>query len=181
MAWDDDLRGILPPPPGVDPDRQIDWAPQERALALQLPEDYKRFIRIWGPGVLADEVIMLGDVPAGRAPDLSKHALNVDRICRELQANIGGDYDYPNLPDPGAFLSYGMDGSGNYFGWVTGADPSDWNAAVFVDGDAAASVFAGSFADFILAFCRGREDRLPMIHPTLLARPKTYRPMSDPD
>ena len=50
-----------------------------------------RFIRIWGPGVLADEVIIMGDVPVGRAPDLAGHALATDRVYRKLQAKIGGD------------------------------------------------------------------------------------------
>ena len=180
MAWTDDLRDALPPPAGIDPDRPMHWADIERRIGVTVPDDYRTFIRLWGPGVLLDEVLFYGDVPSGHARDLARFARQVDDDYRALQEILGDPFDYPLLPARGAFLGFGSDGLGNFYGWIVGdGDAADWNVAVFENREPRASVFPGSFADFIAAFVRGAVDRLPRVHPSLVTKePKTYRKMN---
>ena len=168
MAWDDELRALLPPPAAglsAEPDQ---WGEIEGALGLPIPSDYKTFIRTWGPGVLAGEILFLADREAPGMPDLGRHALAVADAYRHSKENFPDKYAAPLLPDPGSLLSFGRDGNGDQFGWIVGSGPAEeWSAAILVHEDGVPTEFDGPFGAFILALCRKELERLPAFYSDL--------------
>lgn len=60
-----DIISVIPPPPGHGW-RAVDWASVEQSLGLPLPQDYKDFIAVYGPGTFDDFLHIF--LPAGTGP-----------------------------------------------------------------------------------------------------------------
>ena len=178
MTWVDELKALLPPPPGAEgraPDRH--WEAVELALSVDVPPDYKLFCQVWGPGGL------LGSEIAFFAPFAPRWSVRFVEAVQasvwtyaHLKANWPGDHGLPILPAEGSFLPFAIDGNGDYFGWIVGPGPANsWPVAILADDEGMPDVTGLSFSAFMLAFAR-RELETEALHPSFLRLPLTFEP-----
>lgn len=158
MDWINELRDIAPPRLEVAAAPTVqDWTAAQAALNACLPEDYKRFMKTWGPSFIGR--FMFAFSPAGEQPggELVRNAEYVSGALSQLKAHHSHRITAPVFPEPGGFLSMGRTHNGDFIGWMTtGGQPENWPVAVWGDEDDSPQVFEGmAFGEFILGVVSG--------------------------
>jgi hypothetical protein len=140
-------RLLGPPPAGAR--HAVDWEAAERLLGTRLPADYKRFVDVYGAGVLADIAVCAPGSPG---------EFDLGRLLRrkhlESQGAPPGPFYPPVHPDPAGLISWGETPDGWTCGWVpSGPDPDEWGVVIAGHGrNLAAVTYADSesFSSFLV-------------------------------
>ena len=128
----DALIAILAPPPEPqEAGRESEWARVEHELGVRLPEDYKKFVQIYGSGMIDGFVVVLNPFSANRNINLIE-AGRLDReALAELRAGYPDDYRHDLYPAPGGLLPFAITDNANVFYWNTNGEPDRWTVVVY--------------------------------------------------
>ncbi len=115
----------LVPPPRHPNDNKGDWAQIEAETNLKFPEDYKRFIGIYGTGTFCG--IMEIDSPfcAARVWGSIQERYHKGTALFKMLDEIGGLVSYPHYPTVPGLLACATFGS-DLLGWYTDENPESW-------------------------------------------------------
>ncbi|MDD2868342.1 SMI1/KNR4 family protein [Neomegalonema sp.] len=160
MDWLAELSRLMPPPSasarGPTP-AAGHWAEVEAALGVGIPEDYKRFVSIWGAdGLIGDFVSYyapLSDHAALILPRAAERAIRAHGLTR---AGNPQDQALPDFPAEGSFLPIGASLDGDLFGWILGPGaPETWRIAWLDAGEGAAEAQDLAFGPWLVALAKG--------------------------
>lgn len=122
---------LLPPSTPVQP--IANWKDVERRLGIGLPEDYKSFIDLYGPGNIyprdaAFPSLVMWNFGGPLDP------LKLARVAtRRYEEDVEQDEDLPfgGYPMKGGLLGWGTTGEGDFFNWRTRGKPNAWDVVFY--------------------------------------------------
>ena len=161
----------LAAPPDAPRYNEGDWKTVENALGLQLPDDYKQFIKVYGCGVFHGRSSSLciksylGPVPAKRSAE------NMADYFRMLEVPFDV---YPAKP---GLLYLGEHKDVDTLAWHTKGEPNEWSI-VYVDVETGAHEIEGvGVVEFILSILVQANPLQPeIIRMGAMAGPHTFDP-----
>ncbi|MDH6493425.1 hypothetical protein [Streptomyces sp. SAI-127] len=126
-----------------------DWSGVERYVGSSLPSDFKMFLDAYGPGVIADELVVFH--PQGRTP-LLERMHKIHGTWTEARSQHPDDFPNPFHPQPGGLISWNYDYSGDeHFLLPCDHHADSWKIVTMAHVEGC-EVVDGSFSDFVIAF-----------------------------
>lgn len=146
------LRALVTPPerPHLG-ERTWEWLYGE--LGTRLPADYVAFMETYGGGEFARWLRLWPPLDPDELVSWSEATLEGDR---ELRKEFPEYHPLPLWPEPGGFLPFGDSIDGDQFGWLTAGEPDEWPLIFLPRHDDQGPPLAGSLADTVLEWLRGR-------------------------
>ena len=171
MTIENLLRAVPPP---AAPFEAFDgpWDVIEDNLDLELPQDYKDYVRLYGYGYFMEFLGIC--VPGSRNPNtrLELQARWIGRSFAGLNVK-----PYVMWPWPGGLLPFGGTDNGDYLFWLTRGAPSDWGVVVWDRGGLEFEEFEEmncDLTDFLAGLATGTI--LPKAFPDLLPCERLFQP-----
>jgi hypothetical protein len=173
MATLDGLKQLVPPPARrVDPPG--DWIAIETDLGTSLPEDYKRFIEIYGSGAIVDQgfdreqnvgtgLDILVYNPFSLIPgwNLVRQTRSTRKFIGEGYREMREFYPYPPWPAEGGVFCWGHTINGDSLYWRTIGSPDNWTVVVKHGAAVRMMDFDFRMVDFIVAVLTGKLKQHP--------------------
>lgn len=118
--------------PGALSERmEIDWVAVEAELGTALPQDYREFCEIYGPGTVDDFLTILHPSAAHIAARLGTMADRQLGGLKELRdQGLTELVPYAIFPEPGGVLPWGVTANGDACYWVTAGAPDAWKVVI---------------------------------------------------
>lgn len=151
----EELTTILPPP--RKPYRsEISWVEAEAAVGVRLPDDFKAFIDMYGPG----EVNLLINLMIFQHPAASEAVDYVLKKPIAMRENFPSEYELAIFPEPGGIFPFATTSNGEELYWATDPidSPNDWRILLHEGRGAELMWFDGRFVDLLLAALTGQGD-----------------------
>ena len=131
----DELRAVLPPPATpAAPATARDWTAIEGQVGSLLPPDYKQFVEAYGPGRIADFLMVFTPFAANANADLTQQVGRQVGALRQLR-DAGQTSEYPLFPEPGGLMPWGVTDNGDILLWLRSGEPAAWPVVISVSGD----------------------------------------------
>jgi hypothetical protein len=125
------LREIIEPP--AAPVESADWEAWpsvDEELDVQLPEDYKCFLTIFGTGSIGSFLWVLNPFSSNKYLNLLQQMkVSLERV-RALQTNTGDSHPYSLYPNAGGLLPWAITDNGDTICWRTLGPASNWNVVI---------------------------------------------------
>lgn len=170
MAIDELIAVMTTPDVPFEAPSTDGWASVEARLGTSLPEDYKKFINLYGSGKIANFLWIFN-------PFSSNENLNLERQV-ELQSAVLGELEeygeknpYKSFPAPGGVLPFGITDNGDVVFWRTEGETSRWSVAVNESRAPEWEIFDLSMSQFLAALlakkitCKIFPKNFPGAHP----------------
>lgn len=152
MTKFDDLVARLVPPAGGG--ESLPWRMIEEEWGIMFPDDYKKFIEIFGPGTIGESLAISAPLYHGHAQYNSSHRLTALRA--EALEMLGSPF--PAHPALGGLLVLGAAPSGDTLFYRTAALPEDWHVVTWLRAGRGIEEqwveYEMGFVDFLLALLR---------------------------
>jgi len=118
-------------PPIVPVDRPVanGWSEAEKKLG-KLPEDYKRFIEIYGTGSIDGFIWILSPFTSNKNLNLLDQAQIKISALIDLSENFGEALPYPLFPNQNGLLPFGTTDNGDVLFWQMANNPTDWKVII---------------------------------------------------
>ena len=160
------LVEVVGPAPGTA--HPVDWAEVQEFMGVSLPEDYRSFIDMYGPGTFGEITIT---VPGGPA-ELDMYQL----LARAIAAARAPDAirSVPICPEPDGIIAWGETADGWTFSWApTDPDPDRWGV-VASSRELVAHLPDRSFSQFLGLYADGDREIADVLgrNTPLLAPPR---------
>jgi hypothetical protein len=124
------LKRVLQPPPNPrEVPRLSDWLELEDALGCSLPDDYRRFIEVYGTGRIAEFLSIFNPFSAHRYLNLREQLRIQAQVLEELES-FGEVLPYKIHPVPGGVFPFGATDNGDVMFWVCDGIPDNWHVVV---------------------------------------------------
>lgn len=128
-----DLTKIVPPPGHPEFNgRPEDWGDVERTLGMELPDDYKKLVNIYGTGGFFEFIYPLTPF----APNAAFNLLSRDTY-RLLSAYEEGRNEYPQYSPPfhaypheTGLFPWATTANGDTLFWLRDGGPNDWTVVL---------------------------------------------------
>jgi hypothetical protein len=152
----DELRRLVPPP--AQPPPPVDWDAARQTLGLDLPEDYRALIDVYGAGLFDEELSVLAPGHPKRELDLLWQADQQLSGLRYVRDRSGERLPYEPEPVSGGLLPWGITGNGDVCYWrVVDADrPAEWTVIVDEVRGGEWHPFDGGVSEFLAGLFAGR-------------------------
>lgn len=151
MDWMEELQAALRPPVQHKiVGASHDWSATERFLGRGVPQDYKRFVDVYGDGSWHSFILFFlpGDEQERYA--LPQEAILQNGVYEEQKINWPDRYRMPLLPDEGSLMPFARTENGDFIGWIVGPeDPDNWKVGVLAHEEGMVEQFDMSFAEFL--------------------------------
>ncbi|MEV7439462.1 SMI1/KNR4 family protein [Streptomyces griseoviridis] len=160
LMWIDTLKDLMPPHPGSGD--IIDWEAVERSWGTRFPEDYKKFIAVYGEGGVDDYLSFLLPEPrTERGTKSSGRGMEAESMNAASFWPAVADADSSGTTR--GLVAWGVDSSADILCWrVIGSDPGSWPVVVWNQDDAAWSEFQFGMVEFICRIFRSDLDECPL-------------------
>jgi hypothetical protein len=123
----------IAPPPGEPHEvgSNEGWLEVNRALGTDLPADYKKFIELYGTGVLGGFLWIYNPFSKDHNQNLLVRIPEDLNIWRSMRAKYGeSECPYPLYPEPNGILPWGHIDTGSELFWQTNGEPDEWTVVV---------------------------------------------------
>lgn len=114
---------------------QNDWEQPEGKLNIKLPDDYKKYINIYGSGVIDDFLWVLNPFCKNENINLLHQSKELLEACKELRQEFPEFFTYNIFPEKNGLLPWGLTDNGDELYWKTDIDLNKWEIVVFNGGD----------------------------------------------
>jgi hypothetical protein len=133
-----------------------DWSACEEELRIQLPEDYKDFISLYGSGTLCRlfEISSPFSSPRLWQTTVRDWWVRWTRIY-DIWVPVSGSAPYPRFPAVPGLLPWGTYGTANILSWYTVGEPHQWHVVYLERHAGFVKVPGVGFADFLIAALEG--------------------------
>jgi hypothetical protein len=129
----------LAPPLEAAPENVVDWAMAEKVYDLVFPEDFKKFIGVYGNVMWWDLFRPIyprtESLDACRESKESVVRLLASMYSAKLWNENGEVVDIPPYPKPEGLLPCFLDTNGDIVCWHTVGEPDQWKVVVFQEGN----------------------------------------------
>lgn len=127
---DPDLKLLteLVPPPDAPVCADSEWQEVETKLGVELPDDYKAFVSIYGSGSL-QSFIHIVNYSDNRLS--SAELISVIFSQLESYQEAGKCEEFKAFPAAGGLLPFASTDDGNYLFWKTAGKPPHWSVAAY--------------------------------------------------
>ena len=170
-----DLTAVLPPPPGHGWE-DVDWAAAERSLGLSLPQDYKDFIALYGPGTFDDFLHVFLPATGNENLDLGhRQRMDIDTL-RDFKEEFPENVPY-RLTGPVELVPAAITINGDIVYWRRQdvGSPDSWTMAICESRISEWFEYDGSLTSF-LADLLTRRVRVPLFPEGIPHSPPEYFP-----
>jgi hypothetical protein len=169
------LEAILKPPLGLaEIVRPEIWEQVERDLGTALPDDYKRFVSIYGTGRIDQFLWIFTPTASSKYINLVEANRAYSQLLDEAR-KWDREYDpYDLYPAPGGLLAFGATDNGNVLYWKTRDAPSQWTVVAYQSRGLEHFDFNGSMSEFLAALlsreitCNVFPADFPSVRPTFV-------------
>jgi|GEM_PF-1836111 len=153
------LLQIMPAPLSALGSNPELWPQVESNLGLALPTDYKRFIDLYGAGMVFDELFIVSPFTKTNTlakPDyLTSWALQEGAEYRECHNRFPEECPFPIYPDAGGLLAIGGDQTCNSLFYRTEGTPDEWPLVLYDDDYFNYETYEESVTGFLVRWIRG--------------------------
>ncbi|MFJ6868459.1 SMI1/KNR4 family protein [Streptomyces termitum] len=147
-------------PPHVGAGVEINWGELERAWGTPFPDDYKEFMRNYGPGAIENFLAVFqpgiseAGLPEGYMADETS-------VAQEVWEDLGG---IPGIDaEPGQLLAWASDGTADLLFWLRGeGSPDDWPVVVYERDEDAWNLYDCGMAEFLVGIFRAQFPQHPL-------------------
>jgi hypothetical protein len=123
------LSRIMPPP--ANPvEAGGSWSYVEERLGVELPEDFKDFIQLYGSGRIDRFVSVLNPFSTRPTLNLLEQSTRQLDALRELHDYFGEQNPFELYPTAGGLLPVAITDNGDVIHWLTSGNPADWTIVV---------------------------------------------------
>ena len=169
----EELVALIPPPAGIKPHTESEWAEQEAKLGTTLPPDYKALIDRYGSGTFCSLLHIHSPFETS-----TFFAAMESWLCQIYETAV--DFSSNRLdglvlfPEPDGVLYFAPDEVGGFLLWKTGAASEEWTLIIADARLSTREEFSMTLTEFILRFAKNEidtkkyEDELP-VEPTFVA------------
>jgi len=132
------------------------WKVVEEQLGTGLPEDYKRFLEVFGIGTINGFLVVLVPRSSNQHVDLLKRGRS------ELEAYETSKREFPTYyrddiyPIPGGILPFAVTDNGEVLYWRTVGSPERWTVTVYESRGPKKVDFNGGMTEFLVAVLSGK-------------------------
>ncbi|MBN8781338.1 SMI1/KNR4 family protein [Thiobacillus sp.] len=124
------LEKILEPPIApVDSPVADGWSDAERKLG-KLPDDYKRFIELYGTGSIDGFVWIFNPFTSNKNLNLLDQIQIKISALSDLSETFGEALPFPLFPKPNGLLPFGVTDNGDVLFWQVANNPDDWKVII---------------------------------------------------
>jgi hypothetical protein len=144
------LMEVMPPPDRPsEPPKADGWQSVAASLGVELPEDYKEFITIYGTGAVDGFLWVLTPFTQNQNLNLLEQAKVRLDVQRKFSEASGMAAPYELNPNPNGLLPWGVTDNGDVLYWLCSGAPSTW-AIVVCDSRASRWLdFRQTFGEFL--------------------------------
>lgn len=125
------LTELMPPPvqPFESPAQSTHWLKIDAELSIQLPQDYKRFIELYGSGVIDKFLTIFNPFASNQNLNLMSQLVTQRQVYFELES-YGEDIPYKFFPVNGGIFPLGMTDNGDVLFWKTSGYSENWSIII---------------------------------------------------
>jgi hypothetical protein len=146
----ENLMKVVPPPAEPFEAFSGPWEPIESEIGTALPQDYKKFVQLYGRGYFME---FLGiAVPRAQNPN-ARLEYQVRAICSTFFDR--DELPYPLWPTPGGLLPFGGTDNGDFLFWLPRGAPADWSVVVWDRGSCSFEPLECDLTDFLAGLATG--------------------------
>ena len=159
VAFDDTalrkLARLLPPPEKLThPGSPAQWRAAEKALGGAFPEEYKRFVGLYGR-ITVNNAYLRFFIPFGDDEDFGLQPnLEVVREGEKFSASLKLGY-HPVWPEEGGLLPIASTANGDYLAYRTKGKPDEWTVAA-LSHESAVEEHPYGLVEFMTRLAEGR-------------------------
>lgn len=120
------IKCIVPPPEKDGSNEPNNWQEVERKLGLELPEQYKQIIDIYGDYYWFDFLYFLNPFSLNPNLNLFAQIQEVKKYLTEARNQFPEIYLFSIYPEDGGLLPFIYTDNGDEGFWITKGQPNDW-------------------------------------------------------
>ena len=128
MSLESLMRKLVPPRRPVE--AAGEWASIEDAMGVVFPDDFKRFVGIYGSGVIGDFLTILNPFSTRPELNLPRQSRRQLDVLHALQDTFGEQVPFKLHPIKGGLLPVGITDNGDVIHWLTSDAVADWTIVV---------------------------------------------------
>jgi hypothetical protein len=125
----EDLMRVVPPPASMKR-APHDWEMVEHRLGMQLPQDYKELISVYGEGCFDRFLWTYSPFSANKFLNLLDRSQAVLSAFATLKKNPNDNVPFPLFPEAGGIYPFGGTDNGDSLFWLAAGSPSEWSIVV---------------------------------------------------
>jgi hypothetical protein len=165
--WDVLLR-LMPPP--ADGGRVVDWDRMARSWGRPFPPDYRRFMAVYGAGVVEDVLVVLAPQPKAPLAEAGWDGM-VEETGNAEDTWADADKSAELAGTEPRLIAWGADSGADLLCWdATGEDPAAWPVLVFDRGAIRFRRYDCGMSGFLVRLLRGDLGERPLADATLWGR-----------
>ncbi len=148
-----ELIAIVPPPQNPVEARG-DWAAIQQRIGLNLPQDFKALIEVYGSGTFSDLLSPINPLREGGTgfDSVERDFLESGREFRDI---LPDESPWPIHPEPGGMFPWGTTDNGDTLYWLTEGEPDSWPILVRESRGPCAVVYPFGVAEFLYRWLSG--------------------------
>lgn len=146
---------VSPPHSPFESGRDEDWSKIEIELGTRLPDDYKKFIDLFGTGNLGNYFYILNPFAFNEFVNLFNQTQELLDANREVRKNFPEAVPFSLYPEPNGILPWAFLDTGDVLFWLTKGKPNDWTVVVQESRLAEWEQFSESMSSFLTKLFRG--------------------------
>ncbi|MFY1577485.1 hypothetical protein ACN26Z_21560 [Verrucosispora sp. WMMD703] len=154
------LRRMMPPP--IGPDVAVDWGRMSRAWGKQFPADYRQFMDVYGPGTIAEFLVVKQPEPR----EVLSGAAAGGMVCETANAEAAWTEfrKEPTLAEVNPMLiAWAVSASADILCWdSSGDDPDGWPVLVWNRDDTAWRRYDCGMVEFLRRVLEAEFEECPL-------------------
>ena len=107
------------------------WNSIEEHLRVELPDDYKKFIHLFGTGSINTFLFILNPFSSNQYVNLLRRGQTEREAFLTSKAHFPKHYVDNVFPEPGGLLPFGVTDNGEVLYWRTVGRSKDWTVTVY--------------------------------------------------
>jgi hypothetical protein len=155
MNFEDLCSVVLPPYYPFESGRDEDWSKIELELGTALPDDFKKFITLFGTGQLGSFIYVLNPFAANEFVNLFKQIQESLDANKEIRKDFPEAVPFSLYPEQNGILPWAFTDNGDVLCWLTKGQPDEWIVVVQESRLAEWEQFSESMSGFLTKLFRG--------------------------
>lgn len=156
MSLEEFCAIVFPPKSPFESGKDEDWAKVELEIGIKLPDDFKKFIEVYGTGKLGDFFYVLNPFAANKYVNLFEQIKVRLDANRMMQKQFPRSVPFPLYPEPDGILPWAFTDNGDVLFWLTKGEPDEWIVVVQESRLAEWEQFPESMSDFLTNLFKGK-------------------------
>jgi hypothetical protein len=155
MALNSFRQVVKPPSEPVEARERVNWEEIEAELGIELPSDYKEFVRDFGTGSIGHFLWVYNPISENENLNLLKQTTAQLSGLRRLRNHAPEYLPYALHPNEAGLLPWGVTDNGDLMLWRTEGPSDSWNVVIKESRGPDIEEYSCGMSDFLRALIKG--------------------------